>query len=26
VDSYRGLYVQHCDRAGRKVGDMMFDE
>jgi adenylate cyclase class 2 len=26
VDSYRGLYVQHCERAGRAVGDMLFDE
>jgi adenylate cyclase class 2 len=26
VDSYRGLYVQHCERAGCTVGDMMFDE
>jgi adenylate cyclase class 2 len=26
VDSYRGLYVQHCEGAGRTLGDMMFDE
>jgi adenylate cyclase, class 2 len=26
VDSYRGLYVQHCEQAGRTVGDMMFEE
>ena len=26
VDSYRGLYVQHCEAARCAVGDMMFDE
>lgn len=26
LDSYRGLYVQHCAAAGTKVGDMVFDE
>jgi len=26
LDSYRGLYVRHCEQAGRAVGDMMFDE
>ncbi len=26
VDSYRGLYVQDCERAGRTVGDMLFEE
>ncbi len=26
VDSYRGLYVQACERHGRTVGDMLFDE
>ena len=26
VDSYRGLYVQHCEAASRAVGDMVFDE
>ena len=26
VDSYRGLYVQHCEADGIAVGDMLFDE
>ena len=26
VDSYRGLYLQHCESTGRTVGDMMFEE
>ncbi len=26
VDSYRGLYVQHCTAAGRPVGDMVFED
>lgn len=26
LDSYRGLYVQHCTAAGRTVGDMVFEE
>jgi adenylate cyclase, class 2 len=26
VDSYRGLYVQHCEASGCTVGDMMFEE
>lgn len=26
VDSYRGLYVQHCASTGRTVGDMVFEE
>jgi adenylate cyclase class 2 len=26
VDSYRGLYVQHCTAAGTPVGDMVFEE
>ena len=26
VDSYRGLYVQHCEAKGMPVGDMVFDE
>lgn len=26
VDSYRGLYVQHCESKGIPVGDMVFDE
>jgi len=26
VDSYRGLYVQHCAAVGCAVGDMMFEE
>ncbi len=26
LDSYRGLYVQHCAAAGKPVGDMVFEE
>lgn len=26
VDSYRGLYVQHCEANGLQVGDMVFEE
>jgi adenylate cyclase class 2 len=26
LESYRGLYVQHCAAAGRPPGDMVFDE
>ncbi len=26
VDSYRALYVQHCEAKGMPVGDMVFDE
>jgi adenylate cyclase class 2 len=26
VDSYRGLYVQHCAAAGRPVGHMVFED
>jgi adenylate cyclase class 2 len=26
LDSYRGLYVQHCTSAGCAVADMMFEE
>jgi adenylate cyclase, class 2 len=26
VDSYRGLYVQHCESKGLPVGDMVFEE
>jgi len=26
VDSYRGLYVQHCEATGRALGDMVFEE
>jgi adenylate cyclase class 2 len=26
VDSYRGLYVQHCEALGCPIGDMMFEE
>lgn len=26
VDSYRGLYVQHCEGKGFSVGDMVFEE
>lgn len=26
LDSYRGLYVQHCEQHGLPAGDMLFDE
>jgi adenylate cyclase class 2 len=26
VDSYRGLYVKHCEEKGIAVGDMVFDD
>jgi hypothetical protein len=26
VDSYRGLYVQHCEATGKAPGDMLFEE
>ncbi len=26
VDSYRSLYVQHCEQRGTAVGNMLFDE
>jgi len=26
LDSYRGLYVQHCEASGTPVGDMVFEE
>ena len=26
LDSYRGLYVRHCESHGMPVGDMLFDE
>ena len=26
LDSYRGLYVRHCEEHGMPVGDMLFDE
>jgi len=26
LDSYRGLFVQHCERHGLPVSDMLFDE
>ena len=26
LDSYRGLYVKHCEEHGMPIGDMLFDE
>jgi adenylate cyclase class 2 len=26
LDSYRGLYVKHCEAHGMPIGDMLFDE